>query len=216
MEIAVLAPGGSEALVEPADGLQRSAAEEAVGRDELGPLEPGRVALVVGRLRRSGTTTRPDAATPPSANAETPAASQRGSGMQSSSVKAMIPPAPRASRRCARRRDRGPGHARVMHGPARDRAAAPRPGAGSRRSPRRRRRSPRSCAGSKSCATSAARSRRAAPGGEGRHHDRDPHQSAPSPASPAGTTRSPAHPGARSRSTRPRRAACRRSARRGC
>ena len=48
LQVAVLAPGGGEALVEAADRLEHFAAAEAVGRDELRPFESGRVALVVG------------------------------------------------------------------------------------------------------------------------------------------------------------------------
>ena len=54
MQIAVLTPGGSEPLVETANGLQHVSSHEAVRGDELGVLQPGRVSLVVGRPSRQG------------------------------------------------------------------------------------------------------------------------------------------------------------------
>src|SRR5262249_17392715 len=52
VQVAVLAPGGGEALVEAADGFEGGAGAEAVGGDELGVLQAGLVALVVGGPRR--------------------------------------------------------------------------------------------------------------------------------------------------------------------
>ena len=82
VQVAVLAPGGGEALVEAADGLQRVAAAEAVGRDELGRLQAGRVALVVGRRARAAGR-RPGPRRPPtpvrrSAASPRPASAGRG------------------------------------------------------------------------------------------------------------------------------------------
>src|SRR5208337_359405 len=48
VQVAILAPGRRESLVEAPDLLEDLATDEAVRRDEFSPLEPGGVALVVG------------------------------------------------------------------------------------------------------------------------------------------------------------------------
>jgi peptidoglycan/xylan/chitin deacetylase (PgdA/CDA1 family) len=52
VQVAVLAPGGREALVEAADRLQGAAPAEQVGRHELRPLQARRVQLVIRRPLR--------------------------------------------------------------------------------------------------------------------------------------------------------------------
>jgi hypothetical protein len=108
VQVAVLAPGGREALVEAADRLQRGAAAEAIRRHELRRRQPRRVALEAVGRGDSGTTTRPATAATSGSRSKTstPSASQRASGKQSSSVKATT--APRAWRQPGFRAAAGP------------------------------------------------------------------------------------------------------------